>query len=48
MKQQHVLSGILGAASPTGAAAQAYPSKPIRQVIPFMPGGGTDVVSRIE
>jgi len=26
--------------------AQAYPTKPIRMIIPFVPGGGTDVVVR--
>lgn len=29
------------------AAAQDYPSKPIRLLIPFPPGGGTDFVSRV-
>lgn len=28
------------------AAAQAYPAKPIRILIPFTPGGGTDFVTR--
>lgn len=39
-----LLGGLLTA---TGATAQAWPSRPIRFIVPYPPGGGTDVVARM-
>ncbi|MBI4291716.1 MAG: tripartite tricarboxylate transporter substrate binding protein [Betaproteobacteria bacterium] len=43
--RQVVLAAII--AWSAGAAAQAYPNKPIRWIIPYTPGGLTDNVTRL-
>src|SRR5437762_5879997 len=31
----------------TAAAQEAYPSRPLRFILPFPPGGGTDILGRV-
>ena len=38
---------VVAGLAPALASAQDYPNKPIRVVVPFPPGGGTDVLARI-
>ena len=42
-----LLAAALAAAFDASASAQVYPSRPITMIVPFAPGGPTDVTSRI-
>jgi tripartite-type tricarboxylate transporter receptor subunit TctC len=42
----HVLAAAALAAAAGGVFAQAWPAKPVRLILPYGPGGGSDVVAR--
>ena len=48
MQRRHLIhAGAAAALAPLVAQAQAWPAKALRIVVPFPPGGTTDVVSRL-
>ena len=41
-----VIAGLGGAITATQSVAQGYPDKPIRIIVPYATGGGTDILTR--
>jgi tripartite-type tricarboxylate transporter receptor subunit TctC len=42
-----VLAAIIGVTLALGAAAQSYPAKPVRIIVTFPPGAGSDIATRL-
>ena len=44
---KQLLAVLMLVAMASGVAAQNYPTKPLRMILPFPPGGPTDLVGRL-
>ena len=46
MQRRNILGAGLAAGVARGASAQAWPARPVRLIVPYPPGGGTDTLTR--
>lgn len=47
MRRRSFLAGAAALAAPSIARADTYPARPVKVIVPFAPGGQTDVIARL-